>query len=142
MTSQRLTHLLGNRYLWLPFLFCALLLRSALPMGYMPSADAWRDGTFELTFCTADGSYSSQRLELLFAAESSSDETHQAPGHATCPAFLVHIELLPDALDSTLAVVAKSWYSYPWLALGTQTEHCAHGICGPPLGARAPPEWT
>lgn len=111
-------------------------------MGYMPSADAWRDGTFELTFCTADGSYSSQRLELLFAAESSSDETHQAPGHATCPAFLVHIELLPDALDSTLAVVAKSWYSYPWLARGTQTEHCAHGICGPPLGARAPPEWT
>ncbi|MGO3891462.1 MAG: hypothetical protein ACTJHW_10845 [Paenalcaligenes sp.] len=108
----------------------------------MPSAEAWSNGALELTFCTADGSYSSQRIDQLFSTNNSSEDSHQTPGHATCPAFLVHLQLLPDSLDTALTVVANAWYSYPLLPSHSDTLQCAYGICGPPLGARAPPEQT
>lgn len=113
-----------------------------MPVGYMPNAEAWSNGTLELTFCTADGSYSSQRIDQLFSTNHSPEDSHQTPGHATCPAFLVHLQLLPDSLDTALTVVANAWYSYPLLPSHNDTLQCAYGICGPPLGARAPPDWT
>lgn len=108
----------------------------------MPNTAAWNNGVLELTFCTADGSYSSQRIAAFFADDNSPDDSHQTPGHATCPACLVHLQLLPDSLDDTLTVVGSAWYSYPSVTHHTTALRCAHGICGPPLGARAPPEWT
>lgn len=117
-------------------LLCGLILRSMIPMGYMPDPEAWRQGQITMTICTADGTPVSLRLEdLLDIPKHHPDQ----PGHATCPCCFIHDEAL--ALLPLLALVptAATWHSYAVQRQAKTGLASAHGVRGPPLGARAPP---
>lgn len=117
-------------------LLCGLILRSMIPMGYMPDPDAWRQGQITITICTADGTQVSLRLEdLLDIPKHHPDQ----PGHATCPCCFIHDEALALLSLPVLAPTAAKWHSYAVLWQANNGLLSAQGVRGPPLGARAPP---
>ncbi|MGE4437004.1 DUF2946 family protein [Achromobacter sp.] len=123
--------------LWLAFL--AVLLRAAVPQGYMPDARALHDGRIEVTFCSAAGDLSSLQLALSPAGrhDAGSGSHSGADTGAQCPfGLLAHLTPAPASFLAPLALAAAgpALLRAPVpLALPVQPAQ------GPPLGSRAPP---
>lgn len=120
-------------------LLCGLLIRSLIPIGYMPDPEAWRNGQVTMTFCTADGTTISLALEDLFDAPKHHPEQG---GLATCPCCFIYDDVI--AISSVLEIepTTVKWASYPQSLYSIGVMESAQGVRGPPLGARAPPELT
>lgn len=78
-------------------LLCGLLIRSLIPIGYMPDPEAWRNGQVTMTFCTADGTTISLALEDLFDAPKHHPEQG---GLATCPCCFIYHNYADHVMDN------------------------------------------
>jgi len=124
----------GMHILFMCMLTLALLLRAAIPTGFMPNAEAFKQGKIEITFCTAGGGVTTTVVDIDRHAPASPSPDHSS---AAC-AFSASS---PVALDLPLLAVQP-------VALHAATHprptHDRAGLpplpaLGPPLGARAPP---
>lgn len=118
------------------FLVPGILIRSMVPVGYMPDSEALSQGQIFIHICNADGQL------LLMPLDNISNNSKNDPdrmGHENCPCCLIHDELI--SIYSSVALVAKDikWSSYPFLSYTDTNLLSAYGVRGPPLGSRAPP---
>lgn len=134
-------------------LLLMLFARAWVPAGYMPDADALRQGRLTLGFCTAGGNaYAALQAMTLRQSSAGQHEMHGHHGHAghhdsgqgdvggagqECPFGLsTHQILNPPAL-AALAPVLLRWLAQPPPKVdGPRPPMPA---AGPPLGQRAPP---
>lgn len=117
------------------FLFLALLVRGLIPIGYMPDANALRDGRFAITFCISPGAVTPSLNTLLDDANPYPNDVLTAND---CPFSLVSHQAL--ALPPLLAirVLQVAIFSAPMLSFNNIALPVS-GARGPPLGQRAPP---
>ena len=121
--------------LWLAFV--AVLLRAAVPQGYMPDARALHDGRIEVTFCSAAGDLSALRLALAPAGKRDAGSHSGAETGAQCPfGLLAHLTPAPAPFLAPLALAAAGPAPlHAAVPAGLPTQPAQ----GPPLGSRAPP---
>jgi hypothetical protein len=122
---------------WIARLLLVLFaLRAAIPAGYMPDADALRDGRFEVVVCTPTG------LKTILVSfdegggAPSDNGSQDAQTADECPFQTVVAKALiaPEAIGAALPRRARP----PVHADGA--DHAGPStVPGPPLGPRAPP---
>lgn len=116
-------------------LFLALVVRGLIPVGYMPDANALKDGRFAITFCITPGTTAPVFVSLLGNETPYSDDVNTAND---CPFGLLSnqalaLPLLPAIQALPVILTSVQAFSFNNAALPVL------GARGPPLGSRAPP---
>ena len=113
-----------------------MLLRAALPVGFMPDLDALQDGRLEIVVCTPSGlktiTVPNETGEPTEDNRGSSDgqSSHECPFHAVVAQAAIVSDSLPDAdlpNEGTAPAELRAMDLPSAAALG------------PPVGSRAPP---
>ncbi|MBV7501293.1 MULTISPECIES: DUF2946 family protein [Achromobacter] len=131
-------------------LLLLLVVRAFVPVGYMPDAQALKQGRLELGFCAAGGGVfpgMSGRADAHTAhTDSSHDhhEHHDSSQHVgagqECPFGLsAHPALLVPPTVALVPALLGWWVQAPRL---TDSPRPPMPAAGPPLGQRAPPRIT
>lgn len=124
-------------------LLLLLVARAWVPTGYMPDADALRQGRLALGFCAAGGG----SLPVLRAPAAQADAHHGHHGHGApddhggagqeCPFGLSAHQVLDVPAMLAVAPVLLRWLAQA--PLRVDSPRPALPAAGPPLGSRAPP---
>ncbi|MBB1593211.1 hypothetical protein A9973_03950 [Achromobacter sp. UMC46] len=125
-------------------LLLLLVARAWVPVGYMPDADALRQGRLALGFCAAGGG----ALPVLRAPAAAQHEAHHvhhdhgAPADhggagQECPFGLNAHQVLDVPPMLAVAPVLLRWLAQAPVQAGSPRP--AMPAAGPPLGSRAPP---
>lgn len=116
-------------------LFLALLVRGLIPVGYMPDANALKDGRFAITFCITPGTTAPVLASLLGDENPYSDNVKTAND---CPFGLLSNQVLALPLFSAIQALPVVFISVQAFSFNN-TALPVLGARGPPLGSRAPP---
>ncbi|MFD4836530.1 DUF2946 family protein [Achromobacter sp. NPDC058515] len=127
-------------------LLLLLAARAWVPVGYMPDADALKQGRLALGFCAAGGG-SLMGLRALAEPHAQADPHHGHHEHGgqpagsgagqECPFGLAAHQVLDLPPVAALPIVLLRWFAQPPpLADSPRPPMPA---AGPPLGQRAPP---
>jgi len=136
-TSRRLSFAdIRGMHILMCMLAFALLLRAAIPIGFMPDAEALRQGKIEITFCTVGGGLTTTVIDI-------DNDTHQPDTSSSdhTNAACASSALSPVALDLPSYVV-QPVAMHTSLSLRLAHDSAVLPLLpaiGPPLGARAPP---
>ncbi|NYT61032.1 DUF2946 domain-containing protein [Alcaligenaceae bacterium] len=116
----------------------ALMIRSIIPVGYMPDTTALRDGRIIITFCITPGNALAVPAVLagLFATDDQQPETVLAGNE--CPFSLISHQALGVPVLPAVRVLPVGIFSRPLPAFDNTALPTGEAR-GPPLGSRAPP---
>ncbi|MCR9074203.1 MAG: hypothetical protein NXI18_21250 [Alphaproteobacteria bacterium] len=117
-------------------LLVLVMLRAAIPVGFMPDLDALRDGWIEIVICTPGGLKTIAVSDAKGGPAGSEDGSSTGPSAHECPfdAVVSQAALLADpVLDIGYAVALAAKPVTAGTAAPTLQSF------GPPLGSRAPP---
>ena len=132
-------------------LLLLLVARAWVPTGYMPDAQALRQGRLTLGFCTAGGN-ALAALQAMSLRQASTGGHHEMHGHhdhhgsgqgddrgagQECPFGLSAHQILNLPPLAALAPVLLHWLAQP--PLNMDGPRPPMPATGPPLGPRAPP---
>lgn len=131
-----LTQWLQARLL-LGLLLLSLIARGAIPAGYMPDADALKQGRIEISLCVAG--HATTVPMWLEADTPKTDLPGNDAAADPCPYWLhAHQQAALPATATVPALPAPR--ALPLPVSPTFLALAAHGPTGPPLGSRAPPQ--
>lgn len=116
-------------------LWLALVVRSVIPIGYMPDTSALRDGRIVITFCTAQGTVPATFASLF--GDNNPHPTDILSGN-DCPFCSLSHEALNLPVLSALRALPVAIFSVRAFTFNN-TALPVLGARGPPLGSRAPP---
>jgi len=133
MAESRSSRIVWHAMFWVVLL--AFACRSLIPVGFMPDADALRDGHVVITFCVPNGGTSEALISL-------SDKSNQGSGTesilgADCPFGLMAAQAVIPPVQMAVLVAVVLPRELP-RALGN-TVLPPLPAQGPPVGLRAPP---
>lgn len=119
-------------------LLLALMVRSVIPMGYMPDTNALRDGRVVITFCITPGSTLVAPATLAGLLAENSPQPEKILAGNECPFSLFSHQGLDLPVLSAIRVLSVGFFSTPVLAFNN-TALPISAARGPPLGSRGPP---
>lgn len=115
------------------FLLFALVLRSLIPIGYMPASNAAASGFMTLTICNPEHGFYTIQVPIGDTATPDSETTiaNECPYGILAQQFFIDPPPLPDPLIARPAMVRLFAFN--------NTHYPVFNIRGSPLGPRAPP---
>jgi hypothetical protein len=124
-----------GRHILMCLLAIAMALRALIPAGYMPDANALRDGRVEITFCIAGSGLSVSAIDLN---DHDGKAGHPDSVASECPFGILAQQAfdLPPVAGAVMPAAALAVLSIPFTLNRALPALPAQG---PPLGSRAPP---
>ena len=119
---------------WLLLAF--VLLRSALPVGFMPDLDALQDGRLEIVVCTPSGL---KTIALPAETAAPTDEERRSSDGLSDDQCPFHAVVAQAVVIADMPAEAPRPHEAPALPGLRRADVPRAALPGPPVGSRAPP---